>query len=235
MSRTVLVVEDEAALGEMMRDNLAIAGHEVELVRDGLAARQRLLRRGIDLVVLDVMLPHLDGFSLLRELRERGDEVPVLIVSARSRDLDRIRGLELRADDYLTKPFHLKELVLRVDALLRRAAARPIEPDTVRIGDRDVDLRAMLVHVVGGPSIELTATETRLLRMLAARPGQVVSRAELVRALFGPATSPATRTLDNLVVRLRRIFEPDSASPRHLHTVRGVGIRLELAPPPGNG
>ncbi|MFO1050781.1 MAG: response regulator transcription factor [Planctomycetota bacterium] len=227
MSRSILVVEDEGPLGEMVRDNLALHGHEVELVRDGKAALDRLDRGGIDLVVLDVMLPRIDGFEVLRQLRARGDEVPVLILSAKSRDEDRIRGLELRADDYLTKPFHLRELLLRVDALLRRASVKPVEIDELVLGGCRIDLRAMRATTARGEQEELTATETRLLRLLAARPGQVVARAEIVRLLFGPATPSTTRTLDNLVLRLRKLLEADAAEPEHLHTVRGVGLRLD--------
>ncbi|MBI5853342.1 MAG: response regulator transcription factor [Planctomycetes bacterium] len=227
MSRRLLVVEDEGPLGEMIRDNLQLHGHDVELVRDGRAAVDRLALGGIDLVVLDIMLPLLDGFEVLRQLRARGDEVPVLVLSAKARDEDRIRGLELRADDYLTKPFHLRELLLRVDALLRRAASRPGEIDALRLGDRTADLRAMRIVRDDGTSQELTATEARLLRLLAARAGEVVGRAELVRQLFGPATPMTSRTLDNLVLHLRKLVEPDPASPRFLHTVRGVGWRLD--------
>ena len=227
MSRRLLVVEDEGPLGEMIRDNLQLHGHDVELVRDGRAAVDRLALGGIDLVVLDIMLPLLDGFEVLRQLRARGDEVPVLVLSAKARDEDRIRGLELRADDYLTKPFHLRELLLRVDALLRRAATQPGEIDALRLGDRTADLRAMRIVRDDGTNQELTATEARLLRLLAARAGEVVGRAELVRQLFGPATPMTSRTLDNLVLHLRKLVEPDPASPRFLHTVRGVGWRLD--------
>ncbi len=222
MSRRLLVVEDEGPLGEMIRDNLQLHGHDVELVRDGRAAVDRLALGGIDLVVLDIMLPLLDGFEVLRQLRARGDEVPVLVLSAKARDEDRIRGLELRADDYLTKPFHLRELLLRVDALLRRAATQPGEIDALRLGDRTADLRAMRIVRDDGTNQELTATEARLLRLLAARAGEVVGRAELVRQLFGPATPMTSRTLDNLVLHLRKLVEPDPASPRFLHTVRVV-------------
>lgn len=227
MSRRLLVVEDEGPLGEMIRDNLQLHGHDVELVRDGRAAVDRLALGGVDLVVLDIMLPLLDGFEVLRQLRARGDEVPVLVLSAKARDEDRIRGLELRADDYLTKPFHLRELLLRVDSLLRRAATRPGEIDSLRLGDRTADLRAMRIVRDDGTNQELTATEARLLRLLAARAGEVVGRAELVRQLFGPATPMTSRTLDNLVLHLRKLVEPDPSSPRFLHTVRGVGWRLD--------
>ena len=230
MSRCILVVEDDGPLGEMVRDNLALDGHEVELVRDGSAALARLERGGIDLVVLDIMLPVVDGFEVLRRLRDRGDDVPVLVLSAKARDADRIRGLELRADDYLTKPFHLRELLLRVHALFRRGAERPVEVDELTIGTCRIDLRAMRAITHDGATADLTASETRLLRLLAARPGQVVARAEIVRVLYGPATPSTTRTLDNLVLHLRKLVEIDPAHPRHLHTVRGVGVRLDLDP-----
>lgn len=227
MTFRILLVEDDHTLRVALSDALRDEGHAVSVAHDGHEARATLRAERFDLVVLDIMLPQVDGFEVLRQLRARGDEVPVLVLSAKARDEDRIRGLELRADDYLTKPFHLRELLLRVDALLRRAVSRPGEIDELRLGEKRVDLRAMRVLGPGVESAELSATEARLLRLLAARPGEVVGRAELVRQLFGPATPLTSRTLDNLVLHLRKLVESDPANPRHLHTVRGVGWRLD--------
>jgi len=226
MSRWVLVVEDEPALGEMLCDNLKVDGHHAELVTTGPAALTRMAAGGIDLVVLDIMLPGLDGFEVLRQLRARGDDTPVLVLSARSSDRDRIRGLELRADDYLTKPFHLRELLLRVDALLRRRPAAPPGADTLTFGGNTIDFRTMTAVTWRKEQVELNGTEVKLLRLLAANLGTVVARRTIVEHLFGSGAVSTVRTLDNLVLRLRRLFEPDAAEPRHLLTVRGVGLRL---------
>src|SRR5262245_62894565 len=185
MSRWILVAEDERALGEMLCDNLTLESYHAEHVLTGPRALDRMARGGIDLLILDVMLPGCDGFEVLRQLRARGDETPVLVLSARSADQDRIRGLELQADDYLTKPFNLRELLLRVDALLRRRPAPAAGTDVLKFGDNSVDFRAMRARTFAGDDVELTATETRLLKLLAAHGGTVVSRKIVVEHLFG--------------------------------------------------
>jgi DNA-binding response OmpR family regulator len=230
MTRWCLVVEDESPLGEMIVDNLVADGLGAELCRDGHAALGRLERGGVDLVVLDIMLPYVDGFEVLRRMRERGDDTPVLILSARQADSDRIRGLELKADDYLTKPFNLRELLLRVRALLRRVAPTPAGADTVTIGGCCIDFRAHDAVRPDGTHQRLSDSEIKLLRLLTFRPGEVVTRKEILDHVYGSSTIAATRTLDNLVLSLRRLLEEDSKNPRHLHTARGVGFRLTLAP-----
>ena len=226
MTRWCLVVEDELALGEMICDNLSLESYGTELARSGADALERLGKGGIDLVILDITLPGIDGFTVLEEMRNRGDHTPVLILSARSSDADRIRGLELKADDYLTKPFNLRELLLRVDALMRRHPAPGAGTDVLSFADNDVDFRSHRAQTWNGREVQLTATELKLLRLLASREGVVVSRREIVDHLFGPATPTTTRTMDNLVLRLRKLFERESQKPRHLHTVRGVGLRF---------
>jgi two-component system alkaline phosphatase synthesis response regulator PhoP len=151
----------------------------------------------------------------------------VLILSARSADRDRITGLELQADDYLTKPFNLRELLLRVDALLRRRPAPAPGEDTLRFGNNHIDFRSMQARGQDGDEVTLTATETRLLKLLAAHQGTVVSRKIVVEHLFGSTAPLTVRTLDNVVLRLRKLFEHDPKSPRHLHTVRGLGLRFD--------
>ena len=227
MSRWILVAEDEGPLGEMLCDNLALESYHAELVRTGPEALARMARGGIDLLVLDVMLPGCDGFEVLRQLRARGDDTPVLILSARAADRDRIKGLELRADDYLTKPFNLRELLLRVDALLRRRPAPAPGEDVLEFGGNRVDFRAMRTRTFAGEDHELTATETRLLKLLAAHQGTVVSRKIVVEHLFGSTAPLTVRTLDNVVLRLRKLFEQQPATPRHLQTVRGLGLRFD--------
>jgi two-component system, OmpR family, alkaline phosphatase synthesis response regulator PhoP len=227
MSRWILVAEDERALGEMLCDNLGLEGWHAEHVLTGPRALERMQKGGIDLLILDVMLPGIDGFEVLRQLRARNDMTPVLVLSARSADADRIRGLELRADDYLTKPFNLRELLLRVDALLRRSAPPPAGADTLAFGGNVIDFRAMQATCHDGTTAKLTASETKLLKLLAGHARTVVARRVVVEHLFGSAAATTVRTLDNVVLRLRKLFEVDSAEPRHLHTVRGIGFRFD--------
>jgi DNA-binding response OmpR family regulator len=227
VTRWILVAEDERALGEMLCDNLALEDYHAVHVTTGPLALERMVRGGIDLVILDVMLPGCDGFEVLWQLRARGDHPPVLVVSARSADRDRIRGLELQADDYLTKPFNLRELLLRVDALLRRHTPPAPGSDVLRFADNEVDFRTMRARCQNGEEVALTATETKLLKLLAAHAGAVVSRKVVVEHLFGSTAQRTVRTLDNVVLRLRKLFETDPASPRHLLTVRGLGLRFD--------
>ena len=232
MTRWCLVVEDDRALGEMMADTLRTEGYGVELVRDGEVAVRRLEDGKFDVVLLDIMLPGVNGFEVLRKMRRAGNVTPVLVISARSGDDDRIRGLELEADDYLAKPFHLRELLLRMSAILRRSAQSAAGTDVLEFGGNRVDYRAHRGTTWDGKEIELSASEVRLLRALAARDGAVVSRREIVELLFGPGTPTTARTLDNLILRLRKHFEHDSQKPRFVHTVRGVGWRFEGAAKP---
>ncbi|MEY4831031.1 MAG: hypothetical protein RLZZ562_2827 [Planctomycetota bacterium] len=227
MTRWILVAEDEPVLGEMLVDNLQLESYHAELVRSGTEALARMEKGGIDLLLLDVMLPGCDGFTVLHRLRQRGDTTPVLILSARSADQDRIRGLELEADDYLTKPFNLRELLLRVDALLRRSRAPSPGADTLSFGGNTIDFRAMRAKTWTGEDAELTATEVRLLKLLSAHSGTVVSRKIVVEHLFGSTAPLTVRTLDNVVLRLRKLFERNPGEPAHLHTVRGLGFRFE--------
>ena len=227
MTRWILVAEDEPVLGEMLVDNLQLESYHAELVRTGTDALARMEKGGIDLLILDVMMPGCDGFTVLHRLRQRGDLTPVLILSARSADKDKIRGLELEADDYLTKPFNLRELLLRVDALLRRSRAPSPGADTLSFGGNTIDFRAMRAKTFAGEDVELTATEVRLVKLLWAHAGTVVSRKIVVEHLFGSTAPLTVRTLDNVVLRLRKLFEKTPAEPLHLQTVRGLGFRFE--------
>ena len=227
MSRWILIAEDERQLGELLCDNLSHDSYHVEHVLTGPRALERMAKGGIDLLILDIMLPLKDGFQVLRELRERGDQTPVLILSARADDQDRIRGLELQADDYLTKPFNLRELLLRVEALMRRRPAPAAGDDTLRFGSSEVDFRSMQARYNDGKTATLTATETKLLKLLAGHASTVVSRRVVVEHLFGSSAPRTVRTLDNVVLRLRKLFEEDPSNPKHFHTIRGVGFRFE--------
>ena len=227
MTRWILVAEDEPLLGEMLVDNLQLESYHAELVRTGPDALLRMEKGGIDLLLLDVMLPGCDGFTVLHRLRKRGDTTPVLILSARSADRDRIKGLELEADDYLTKPFNLRELLLRVDALLRRTRAPSPGTDTLSFGGNRIDFRTMRAKTFAGEEVELTTTEARLLKLLAAHAGTVVSRKIVVEHLFGSTAPLTVRTLDNIVLRLRKLFERAPSEPTHLQTLRCLGFRFD--------
>ena len=228
MPERVLVVEDEAHLAEVIADNLALEGHEVEVVGDGLVALERARSAPPALVVLDVMLPGLDGYEVCARLRAEGNEVPVLFLTARNDNDDRVRGLEAGGDDYLGKPFDLRELILRVRAILKRAKWMR-EPsragERLVLGDAVVDFKSFTATVKGRET-RLSTKEAMILRCLAERAGEVVSRAEILDRVWGYDAFPTTRTIDNFVVRLRRILEPEPGEPRYLHTIRGTGYRL---------
>ena len=228
MSKHLLVVEDERNLAEAIADNLEIEGYRVEVCEDGAQALERIRAEPPALVLLDVMLPSLDGFSICQQLRAENNQVPILFLTAKSEKNDRVHGLELGGDDFLTKPFDLRELILRVHAILRRSRSLA-EPsaagDRLVLGESEVDFKRQVASV-GGEEVRLSPKETLILRCLAERPGEVVSRAEILDRVWGYDAFPTTRTIDNFVVRLRRALEPDPQHPRYIHTIRGVGYRL---------
>lgn len=229
----VLVVEDETAFADVLRDNLEAEGYRVTVATDG-PAGERAWAAGADLVILDVMLPGVDGYALCERRREAGDATPVLFLSARGEPEDRVRGLRAGGDDYLAKPFHLPEFLLRVEALLRRRgwaeAVAPVE--VLRFGGHEVDLRSWTARLADGRREALGQREVGILRLLAERAGAVVGRDDILDAVWGDDAFPSSRTIDNVVLRLRRLFEPDPSAPRHLHTVWGVGYRFTVEPEP---
>jgi DNA-binding response OmpR family regulator len=226
----ILVVEDEAHLAEGLAFNLEQEGHQVEIVADGLQAVERLLREPpLDLVVLDLMLPGLGGLEVARRARAAGNYVPILILTARDRPEDLVRGIEEGADDYLTKPFRLDELLARVRGLLRRrrwdGGAREPERRTVRIGQVAVHFDRFELETPQG-TIRLTTREAALLRALVEREGEAVPRGELLESVWGLRPDTKTRVVDSFIVRLRRYLESDPARPRHIVSVRGHGYRF---------
>ena len=224
----VLVVEDEAHLAEVIADNLALEGYAIEVARDGEQALARATAEPPALIVLDVMLPKLDGFAVCARLRAAGSAVPVLFLTARNESDDRVRGFELGGDDYLGKPFDLRELLLRVRAILRRAQwerAPSRAGERLVLGEAVVDFKRYEV-LRGARTTKLSTKEALILRYLAERAGEVVSRTDILDRVWGYDAFPTTRTIDNFVVRLRRLVEPDPAAPRYLHTIRGTGYRL---------
>jgi len=230
----LLVVEDDEPLADGLCRNLALEGFEVARVATGEAALSELGRgrRSFELLILDIMLPGIDGFEVCRRLREQRSPIPILFLTARGSDADRILGLQLGADDYLTKPFLVEELALRVRGILRRVAwsrtPAPLGP-VARIGGHEVDLTTMRATTAAGPA-SLTEREVMLVRFFAENEGRVLTRGELLERVWGYTFDTSTRTLDTFVHRLRKHFEPDPRSPRHFHTVRGVGYRFTSDP-----
>jgi len=222
--KTILVVDDEPKIARLARDYLEHAGFAVLTANDGPSALATIRQRRPDLVVLDLGLPGLDGLDLTRELR-RDSTIPIVMLTARDDELDKLLGLELGADDYMTKPFSPRELVARVRAVLRRAE-RPLEAaETIRAGDVVLDLPRMRAEV-GGTAVELTPTEFQLLATLAARPGRIFTRSQLLDALHGVAFETYERAIDSHIKNLRRKLEPDPRRPRYVLTVYGVGYRF---------
>ncbi len=233
----ILVVEDDPHLAAGVAENLRAEGYAVHHIGDGREALNWLRDGRCELIVLDVMLPHVDGLEVCRTLREKGDNTPVLFLTARGDPQDRIFGLEAGGDDYLAKPFHLQEFLLRVRAILRRrewyqrASASPADA-TLRFGGNEVDFRAFRARAWNGVTQELTEKEAMILKVLAARPGEIVSREDLLERVWGYDVFPSTRTVDNFILRLRKRFERDPAQPRHFLTVWGVGYRFLAAGEP---
>ena len=227
----ILVIEDNPDLAFGLRNNLEIEGYEVTVAGDGPTGLARALETNPDLLVLDLMLPGMDGFRVLRALREQGRQLPVLMLTARGEEADKVRGLSLGADDYVTKPFGVLELLARVKALLRRTSAqadvRASPPRTPqRFGDVEVDASTRSV-TRAGESVSLAPLEFDLLVALLRRDGAVVSRLDLLREVWGYRAVVVTRTVDTHIAELRRKLESDPATPRHILTVRKTGYRLQ--------
>ncbi|HEY8817868.1 MAG TPA: response regulator transcription factor [Candidatus Limnocylindrales bacterium] len=222
--KTILVVDDEPKIATLARDYLEHAGFAVLTAGDGPSALATIRQRRPDLVVLDLGLPGLDGLDVTRELR-RDSSIPIVMLTARDDELDKLLGLELGADDYLTKPFRPRELVARVRAVLRRADRAPETAETIHAGDVILDLPRMRAEVAG-TAVDLTPTEFQLLATIAARPGRIFTRAQLLDALHGVAFESYERAIDSHIKNLRRKLEPDPRRPRYVLTVYGVGYRF---------
>jgi two-component system alkaline phosphatase synthesis response regulator PhoP len=227
----ILVVEDDPHLAAGVIENLRAEGYEVSTAADGEQALGWLRAGSCALIVLDVMLPGIDGFAVCRTLREQGNNTPVLFLTARGDPADRVRGLESGGDDYLAKPFHLQELLLRVRAIIRRRDWYHSVSDTaatavLAFGGNEVDFRAFRARSWNGESQELTEKEAMILKVLAGHGGEIVSREDLLEKVWGYDVFPSTRTVDNFILRLRKRFERDPADPKHFLTVWGVGYRF---------
>jgi DNA-binding response OmpR family regulator len=221
--QTILVVDDEPRIAQIAADYLRQAGYEVATAGDGRTALDRARATPPDLIVLDLGLPRVDGLEVARTLRAES-AVPIIMLTARVEERDRLLGLELGADDYITKPFSPRELVARVRAVLRRAARAPVAGDILALGDVRLDLKRLRA-IRDGEAIDLTATEFQLLATLARQPGRIFTRAQLLDAVRGSEVESYERAIDTHIKNIRRKIEPDPRNPRYIETVYGVGYR----------
>jgi DNA-binding response OmpR family regulator len=221
----VLIVEDDEAMAVALRDGFRYEGFEVIQARDGVAALRAAAEKAVDLVVLDVMLPRKSGLEVCKRLRSDGNTVPILMLTARGQEIDKVVGLKTGADDYVTKPFSFMELMARVQALLRRTGGGTGGPESYRFGEVVVDFRSNQV-TRRGREVDLTPREFQLLKFLIEHRGQVLTRDQLLDAVWGYESIPVTRTVDTHVAKLRRSLEDDPADPRYIITVHRVGYRF---------
>jgi two-component system, OmpR family, alkaline phosphatase synthesis response regulator PhoP len=227
----ILIVEDEPVLAEMLEFNLSSEGYRISIATDGELALEKWRLEKPDLVLLDVMLPKLSGYDVCRQARLEALRTGVLFLSAKGETNDRITGLEAGGDDYLGKPFHLRELLLRVATILRRqtwfaAALEPEQSSSFAFAGHQIDFAAWTIKLENGQLENLGEREAMMLKFFVENPNRVVSRNEILDRIWGEDNYPSSRTVDNFIVRLRRILEPDPSAPKYLHTVWGVGYRF---------
>ena len=226
---SILLVEDEENLLEALKLNLELDDYEVTGVTDGVQALQALQNEYFDLIILDVMLPELDGIGVCETIRLQGNEIPILILSAKNSSADRVLGLKKGADDYLTKPFSLEELLLRVNKLIHknnRITGKEQLSNEYKLGKSVVNFKALHFTNKEGKTIPLTKKETMLLKLLIENKNEVVPREKILQAVWGYNVYPTTRTIDNFILNFRKYFEEDSHNPKYFHSVRGVGYRF---------
>lgn len=225
---SVLLVEDEENLHEALKLNLELEGYDVTSAFDGTAALKALQAGYFDLIILDVMLPEMDGINVTETIRISNNEVPILILSAKNSSADRVLGLKKGADDYLTKPFNLEELLLRVHKLIdknKKLQDKSTVGDVYIFDNNSIDFKAQEATVSHGKKIQLSKKETMLLKLLIENKNEVVPREKILQAVWGYNVYPTTRTIDNFILSFRKYFEEDSRNPKYFHSVRGVGYK----------
>jgi two-component system alkaline phosphatase synthesis response regulator PhoP len=231
MSKRILLVEDEERLLEVVKLNMELEGYEVMAARDGKEALEVFHQQRFDLILLDVMLPNMDGFSVCRSIRLENRKVPILFLTAKNSAQDRVMGLKIGGDDYLVKPFDLEELILRVQRLLERSKSdNKVGPNELSFNGNTIYFDQYRAVNHEGGSIDLGKRETMLLRLLSERDGETVSRDEMLDLIWGVDVYPTTRTIDNFIVNFRKYFEKDPKHPIHFHSIRGVGYRFVSDP-----
>jgi DNA-binding response OmpR family regulator len=221
----ILVVEDEPAMVAGLRDNFEFEGYDVITAQDGVEGLQRALEESPDLVVLDVMMPRMSGLEVCKQLRAKRASLPIIMLTARGQEVDKVVGLELGADDYVTKPFSIRELLARVKSVLRRTAVLPKDKEQHSFADVEVDLRRCRV-LRSGKALEFSAKEFDLLKYFITHSGETLSRDRLLEDVWGYENYPSTRTVDTHLVRLRQKLEPDPEQPQYFLTVHGTGYRF---------
>jgi len=225
---SILLVEDEENLHEALKLNLELEGYEVTSAFDGTAALKAIQSEYFDLIILDVMLPEMDGINVTETIRIGNNEVPILILSAKNSSADRVLGLKKGADDYLTKPFNLEELLLRVHKLInknKKLQDKSTIGDVYSFNQNSIDFKAQEATVSNGKKIQLSKKETMLLKLLIENKNEVVPREKILQAVWGYNVYPTTRTIDNFILNFRKYFEEDSRNPKYFHSVRGVGYK----------
>lgn len=228
MKKKILVVEDEENIADGLRLNLESQGYETALATDGLMALELWRKGSFDLILLDIMLPGKDGLEVCRTIRKEAGRVPILFLTARDSGDDRVTGLLAGGDDYLTKPFNLRELLLRVAAIFRRQAwysSSPLATDRYHFNDFWIDFTSYTARGISG-EIEISQKECMIMKYLAEHADEVVDRDMILDAVWGYNLYPSSRTVDNFIVRLRKIFEPDPSRPKYIHTIRGAGYKF---------
>lgn len=225
---SILLVEDEENLHEALKLNLELEGYEVSSAYDGAAALKAIESEYFDLLILDVMLPEIDGINVTETIRLQSIDVPILILSAKNTSADRVLGLKKGADDYLTKPFNLEELILRVQKLIeknKKLQDRSSVGDTYTFGNNTVDFKAQEAIIKNGQKVQLSRKESMLLKLLIENKNEVVPREKILQSVWGYNVYPTTRTIDNFILNFRKYFEEDSRNPKYFHSVRGVGYK----------
>ena len=228
MKKHILIVDDEEHLADALAHNLQFEGFSTTVAYDGEEGLRLARTIQFDLVILDIMMPKLDGLEVCRRLRATGSKVPILFLTAKASDADRLLGLKVGADDYVAKPFLLEELILRIHGVFRRQewySTAPADQEVFRFGENEVNFLTYEA-TTGGRTVSLTEKECMLVKLLVERRNQVVSREEILERVWGYRFSTSSRTIDNFIVRLRRYFEADPKDPQYIHSVRGVGYRF---------
>lgn len=227
MSHSILIVEDEPNMRLGLKDNLEFEGYSVDLAEDGAEGLDKILKKSYDLIIMDVMMPKMSGLDACKKAREAGIEAPILLLTAKSEEVDKVVGLELGADDYVTKPFSLRELLARIKAILRRGALRkePVKTAETKVGRLTVNFDTYTSHDQNG-QVRMSHKEYAILQYLLSRKNETVSRYDLLEKVWGYEESPTTRTVDNFIVKLRQKVEADPNDPRIILTVHGTGYKL---------
>lgn len=225
---TILLVEDEENFHEALKLNLELEGYQVVSAMDGIGAIKQLQGQYFDLMILDIMLPEMDGIEVLETIRIQNNGIPVLILSAKNTSADRVMGLKKGADDYLTKPFNLEELLLRVKKLIdknNKLQDKESVGDVYQFGQNKIDFRAQEATTKRGDTVQLSKKETMLLKLLIENKNEVVTREKILQTVWGYNVYPTTRTIDNFILNFRKYFEEDSRNPKYFHSARGVGYK----------